>query len=334
MLRTAHLIGLAALPLYAHRYSPKKFTQPQLFACLALKEFLQLDYRKLTALLDDCRELGAVIGLEAVPHFTTIQKAARRLLRMPLAERLLDKTVRLAQVQGRLPSVVSLAAGDGSGWESHHVSHYYVKRRASCSKFWQKTTYKRFPKAGMLCDCPSHLILSIVPELGPGPDIRHFRPLLDGGLRRVRIKTAAFDAGYDAEHTHEYARHERGVRTLIPPLIGRPTDKRPSGYWRGQMSDRLHLTRYGQRWQVETVISMLKRLMGSALRARTYWSQCRETFLRAIVHNVMILRRKQVFYRAVASPFWPKFVSTEPSALNRSTPPAARTIFPSGCTST
>jgi hypothetical protein len=43
---------------------------------------------------------------------------------------------------------------------------------------------------------------------------------------------------------------------------------------------------------------MLKRLMGSALRARQYWSQCRETILRAITHNVMILRRMQVFYGA------------------------------------
>lgn len=67
------------LPRYAHRYSPKKFTQPQLFACLVLKEFLQLDYRKLAALLIDCLDLCATIDLDVVPHFTTFQKAAQRL---------------------------------------------------------------------------------------------------------------------------------------------------------------------------------------------------------------------------------------------------------------
>jgi hypothetical protein len=46
---------------------------------------------------------------------------------------------------------------------------------------------------------------------------------------------------------------------------------------------------YGQRWQVETVMSMLKRNLGSALRARTYWSQCREIMLRLFTHNVMIV---------------------------------------------
>ena len=92
--------------------------------------------------------------------------------------------------------------------------------------------------------------------------------------------------------------HNLGVRTLIPALIGRPTDKPPSGYWRRQMKARLHLTRYTQRWQVETVHSMLKRLLGSALRARKYWTQCREIFLRILTLNMMILRRTKVFYRA------------------------------------
>ena len=161
----------------------------------------------------------------------------------------------------------------------------------------------------MLCDCASHLILAIVPARGPGPDIKHFRALLDQGLQRVSIDTAAFDAGYDAESTHEYARDQRGVRTLIPATIGRPTAKRLKGYWRRQMKSRLHLTRYGQRWQVETVNSMLKRLQGSALRARNYWSQCRETILRAITHNIMILRRIRVFYGACQEPFIARYSS-------------------------
>jgi hypothetical protein len=302
VLQTALLIGELSLPRYAHRCSPKKFTQPQLFACLVLKEFLQLDYRKLAAVLVDCPDLCGTISLDVVPHFTTFQKAAQRLLVASQARRLLDRTVHLAQATGRLKSRVAMAAGDGSGWESHHVSHYYVNRRASCSKYWQKTTYARFPKAGILCDCASHLILAIVPARGPGPDIKHFRALLDQGLRRVPIDTAAFDAGYDAEHAHRYAREEHGVRTLIPATIGRPTKKRLKGHWRQQMRSRLHLTRYGQRWQVETVNSMLKRLQGSALRAREYWTQCRETLLRAITHNVMILKRKRVLYGAGLSP--------------------------------
>ncbi|MBI3837670.1 MAG: transposase, partial [Planctomycetia bacterium] len=173
-----------------------------------------------------------------------------------------------------------------------------MRRRAKGGKTWQKTTYQRFPKAGILCDCRSHLILAVVPGRGPAPDIPHFRAALDQALSRVRIATLAADAGYDAEHAHQFAREKRGVRSLIPAKIGRQTTKPASGYWRRQMQTRLHLTRYSQRWQVETVNSMLKRLLGSALRARTYWSQCREILLRTITLNVMILRRFKGFYRA------------------------------------
>ena len=71
------------------------------------------------------------------------------------------------------------------------------------------------------------------------------------------------------------------------------------GYWRRRMKQRFgrYKPKYGQRWQVETVNSMVKRRLGSALRARKYQSQCRETMLRAITHNVMIVRLR-VFYRA------------------------------------
>ncbi|WP_417382890.1 transposase, partial [Gimesia sp.] len=88
---------------------------------------------------------------------------------------------------------------------------------------------------------------------------------------------------------HLFARQEHGMRTIIPATRGRPTKKLPKGYWRRLMTTRLNSEKYGQRWQVETVNSMIKRMQGSALRARSYWSQCREIVLRTITHNIMIL---------------------------------------------
>jgi hypothetical protein len=47
VLVTAWKVATAVLPLYSHRFSPKKSTQHQLFACLVLKPLLKTDYRGL-----------------------------------------------------------------------------------------------------------------------------------------------------------------------------------------------------------------------------------------------------------------------------------------------
>jgi hypothetical protein len=87
----------SSLPAYTHRFSPRKFTQHQLFAVLVLKEFMRCDYRKVAALLRDSPDLAAAVGLTHVPHFTTLQKASRRLLSLSLARRLLKSTLDTAR---------------------------------------------------------------------------------------------------------------------------------------------------------------------------------------------------------------------------------------------
>ena len=93
-------LGIArrCLPAYSHRCSPKKYTQHQLFACLALKDFLNLDYRGLVALLADSPALRAAIGLKETPDFTTLHKASRRLLKLPQVT-----SMRAADRSGVLP---------------------------------------------------------------------------------------------------------------------------------------------------------------------------------------------------------------------------------------
>lgn len=291
ILQVAHAIGQQRLPAYSHRFSPKKFTLPQLFACLVLKEFLRLDYRKLSALLEDAPSLAAVIGLSGVPHFSTFQKAAGRLLVARHAQRLLDETVEAARRSRLLKKKVALAALDGTGFETRHISAYYVKRRErGCKTGYQTTTYTRYPYANIVCACRSHFVLAIVTGRGPGPDDPYYQPALRQAAARVRIATLLADAGFDSERAHVFARNTCGIRAIIPATRGRPTTKPLRGHWRNKMKQRFPKRKYGQRWQVETVHSMIKRTLGAALRARSYWSQSREIVLKALTLNIMILR--------------------------------------------
>ena len=97
VLLVAHAVAVEALSAYSHVCSPKKFTQHQLFAMLVLKEFMRCDYRKVARLLSECSDLTEVIGLEEAPHFTTLQKASKRLLKVSLGRALLHSTVNLAR---------------------------------------------------------------------------------------------------------------------------------------------------------------------------------------------------------------------------------------------
>ena len=81
--------------------------------------------------------------------------------------------------------------------------------------------------------------------------------------------------GYDAEWVHMFVRLVFGTRTIIPAEHGRPSQTPPVGYHRRLMRSRFNKKKYGQRWQVETVISMIKRRLSEATGARR--SACART---------------------------------------------------------
>lgn len=119
-------VAAASLPAYSHRFSPKKFTQHQLFACLVLKDFYHLTYRGTVGLLADSDSLRETIGLNQVPHFTTLQESADRLLVEKSFRRLLATTVERGRKAMLLRRRVRLAALDTSGFEARHTSRYFA----------------------------------------------------------------------------------------------------------------------------------------------------------------------------------------------------------------
>jgi hypothetical protein len=299
--RAALVVGMDALPLYSHPNSPRVFTQPQLFACLVLKGFFRTDYRGIMTILRDSIELRQILGLSHVPHFTTLQKASIRLLKVQWARALLAQSLR--HFRGGV-TTVSRGAFDSSGFDCGHISSYFVKRKSREKNLYQTTKYTRFAKLEAASDTRNHLIVGCIARRGPNVDVNRFRPLLKETLRFVKLKTLVADAGYDSEPNHRFARDEHAITTLIPAESGRPTIKPLSGKYRQLMKTTLNTQRkrrrlgYGQRWQIETVFSMIKRRQSTSVAGRTYNSQCRDLRLLCITHNVMILLLG-VFYRAL-----------------------------------
>jgi hypothetical protein len=298
--REALALGRASFPKFSHRNSPKTYTQPQLFACLVLKSFLRTDYRGICAHLQDLADLRVVLGLKHVPHFTTLQKASRRLLRIANARRLIRRTVRRFQCRRRK---VKRAALDSTGFQCGHASTYYTRRRAGLNK--TRVKYSRFAKLEAAVDCATHLVLGVLVGRGPRVDVDRFVPLLNEALDCTLLDSVLADAGFDSEPNHRHARDHCGVRSFIPATHGRPTDKLPVGRYRRRMKQRLNKDygRYGQRWQAETAFSMIKRRLNSHVAARQYWSQCRELMLLVVSHNIMILYASRSFLQSMSGIF-------------------------------
>jgi hypothetical protein len=300
---TAYGIAQQSICDFSHRFSPKKFTQSQLLVCLVLKIFFKTDYRGIVQLLCDSPDLCKSFHLKAVPHFTTLQKASKRLLTSPLAKKLLESTVKAF-----CKKQIELAALDSTGLESHHVSRYFVRRkRAKQLETYETTHYSRFPKLGICCDCANHIILSAVTARGPSVDVNQFEYILLPAARRYKILKILADAGYDSESNHRFARDQFNIESIIPAKHGRPTlEPKPcKGKYRELMRTQLNKKTYGQRAQIETVISMIKRNQGDALKAKTYHSQNHEMILKVLTHNIgVILLIPKLFYRAGQEPFW------------------------------
>lgn len=310
-MQAAYCLAAQSLPDYSSKFSRKDFTLPQLFACLVVKEQMKRSYRGAEALLRDCENWLGDVGLRRAPDHNTLCRASAFLLKKFRVNRLLDKLVQWAAMDRILGLSTRPLAIDSTTYESHHVSRHYERRcretrqrlRSKKAKKGRKSTrsgtIQTLPKLGIGIATRCHLILSTWTGTGGGADHPHFEPVLFDAWRRVphRSFTAVLDAGYDGEKYHQLARRDMGLRSIIPPEIGRPSTRGapPTGRWRRHMKRLLKTKRsrrrcgYNWRYQSETVNSMMKRNLGSALAGKTPASRERDMLLKVLTHNVMIL---------------------------------------------
>lgn len=296
----AYEIGQRSLPVYASRFSRRDFTQPQLFACLVLRRFHKTDYRGIVAILEDNPTLCEDLELRKVPHFTTLQKAERKLLDDHNAHAMLTQSVALyfdldADDALAWAQPIEQVAADSTGFDLDHASRYFTRRSQKPRKGKVETrqfpaTYRAFAKLGIIACCATHMVLSMHRGTGPRPDVDELRPLIEHFVPNAVPEQLLADAGYDSEMNHELLRDEMKIDSLIPAKIGRPTSKLPTGGYRFQMQTNFDDETYGQRWQVETVMFMFKRHQGEALPARKPGTRHRELGLTVLTHNIMIVR--------------------------------------------
>jgi hypothetical protein len=323
VLITAYRLARKLLPEYSCKFSRHDFTLGQLFACLVVREFYSLSYRRTEQLLRDSPQWLMEIGLSVAPDHNTLWRAFDSILQTQRVNRALDLLVVLFARARLLHLSQRPLAMDSTCFEQRHRSAHYDRRcrqmrgnaeSQRCSDT-SKTPVKTgswgesvnasrrrrlsaMPKLSVAVASGCHLILAAKVRSGNGSDAPDFDELLYRSWKRAPVKVVVADAGYDSEANHRIAREDMGVRSIISPGIGRPTSKLPSGRWRRHMARRTKRKadqkHYGQRAQSETVHSMIKRNMGSALRSRTPERRKKEMLLRVLTHNIMLACAKEI----------------------------------------
>ena len=97
VLNAAYALATAVLKDHQSKFSRKDFTGSQLFACLVLREHQKKSYRGVVALLKDCPDWCADIGLKKVPNHNTLCRAHKNLVKPGVVEEMLDVSVRTAR---------------------------------------------------------------------------------------------------------------------------------------------------------------------------------------------------------------------------------------------
>ena len=92
-----------------------------------------------------------------------------------------------------------------------------------------------------------------VPRRGPEADLVQFGRALSQAVRRARIGTLVADADFDAEWVHQSIR-SHGIRSIIPPERGRPSDNPPAGRWRRRKKDAAEGGRSGRGTQLACTV--------------------------------------------------------------------------------
>jgi len=236
---------------HAHKFAPKKFTQPQLFACLILKGHLGCTYRKCEELLILMPAVREALGLVEAPRFTTLQAFA-------------DRPDVLAIIDGVMASIGRAiarhtpqhAALDGTGLEVTSASAHFVSRAG------RKRT--RFVKVMLGVLCATVIPVSLVVDWGPSHDMRQAWTLREK-LKRTCTPTWLWgDGAFDSEAWHKANWEGWGVPSYAPTTV-RSADGHVNGLYRNLFQT--PASEYGQRWMCESVNSGIKRTSGSTLRS-------------------------------------------------------------------
>ena len=240
------------------------YTFPQRVACVMLKIYLNCTYRDAT---DQVRQ---ALQLTRVPDHTTLYRTFAKLSQQQW-QQLNDALLQHLQVNEMTVAV------DTPGFRHDTASAYYQSRCGRTRRSWHK--------GGFAVGTESQLIVEMQVGRGPGSDAKWFAPLRAQARRDVvrKGRSARFgllaDAGLDGR--------EVAWTDGVPPVRRGGRLRAWLRVMRAELVERAKASGlYGQRWQVATVISVIKRKFGDGVRSRRLRLGGCEVLAQGVAYNL------------------------------------------------
>lgn len=244
---------------YNSKYSKKVFNNWIHIILLALRQRMDKSYREFCEIIDVCTEILKLLGISQAPHFTTLQKAAKR-LRTSFLEKVMAGFLLFTMT-------VNVRTGiDATGFQPTRASAHYTTVLKKNKKSRRKI--KNHIKLTTYVDLDKQIIISQKIRRSPAHDNRDFKPVVMKGkkvLGKAKKKTKSLDAdkGYDAEENHRMVVEDLNAEDRIRLKNKDKPIWKTRGEYRKKAKRRIKMLRRNYRSKNETTFSVLKRVNGS-----------------------------------------------------------------------
>lgn len=266
---------------YSHKFSKKMYGNWTHIVLLALRQEFDKSYRDIEDILDVCTEILELLGIKQAPHFTTLQKAAKR-LKVSFLEKIMSGFLFLTMSLSIRTSI------DATGFQLTRASSYYTNIVKKDKK--KRRKIKKYMKLSAFVDLDHQLIISSKIRRGPAHDSPDFKPTVMKGKKILdkagkKIKSFDGDKGYDSEENHRIVAEELGAEDRIRIKNKDTPIHRTKGEYRKKAKRRINRLRANYRSKNETVFSVLKRIQGSMIRSVKVSMQNKEMIFKEIAYN-------------------------------------------------
>lgn len=276
---------------YSHKFSKKMYGNWTHLILLALRQRIDKSYREFVYILEICTEILNLLGITKSPHFTTLQKAAKR-LNVQFLEKIMSGFILLTMT-------VNVRTGiDATGFQLTRASYHYTNVLKKDKKTRRKI--KKYIKLTTFADLDKQLIISQKIRRSPANDSPDFEPTVMKGKRildnaRKKIKSCDADKGYDSEENHRIVVEELEAEDRIRLKNKDVPVYRTKGVYRKKAKRRIKRLRANYRSKNETIFSVIKRIQGSMIRSRNVSMQNKELLFKEIAYNASRLIKNIIF---------------------------------------